>query len=319
MILSDHIDKKGYVILRNVIPLEEIIKARKNITSDKVLYKNLEYYIDNVIIEAVYDKLDIGLVCSKYRVSNKNNSNDAAAYHRDIQIHTDNYDKNIEIYTVLNYLDGGNMKLIPGSHEYPHMGIRQMVDFYGKGKELILGPTDILIFRSTVLHKGLFYFPQDNRRLIQCFDCIPSNKFEELNSQILHTPCISKCYTKFENMMILLSKNIVFINLLDIINFYNVAGGYGYKEYGVLKRLYGDKYKYISTEANNHRINKSKMKEGWGKLNVYVNRFELNDWKVESESMIKFYTVILSSSIILAIVFMLVCLVIGLVLYKLMN
>ena len=46
------------------------------------------------------------------------------------------------------------------------------------------------------------------------------------------------------------------INLLNIANFYNVAGGYGYKEYGVLKKLYGDKYKYISTEANNRRIDK---------------------------------------------------------------
>lgn len=38
MLLSDYIDKKGYIILRNVIPLEEIIKARKNITSDILLY-----------------------------------------------------------------------------------------------------------------------------------------------------------------------------------------------------------------------------------------------------------------------------------------
>ena len=37
MLLRD-IDKKGYIILRNVIPLEDINEARKNITKDKVLY-----------------------------------------------------------------------------------------------------------------------------------------------------------------------------------------------------------------------------------------------------------------------------------------
>ena len=264
MMLRDHIDKTGYKIIRNVIPLEEVVKARKHIKSEKVLYIKLENYINNFIIGTVSDKFGTDLICSKYRVSNKNNANDAATYHRDIHVHTDNYDKNIPVYTVLNYMDGGNIQLIPGSHDYPHMGIRQMVDFYyNKSEVLTLGPTDILIFRSTLLHRGVFYIAQDNRRLIQCFDCIPSNKFEDLNSQILHTPCINQCLNNFEKMMIMLSKNAFLINFVDFINYYNVASGYGYKEYGVLKRLYGDKYKYISTESNNRRINKLDN-AGWG-------------------------------------------------------
>jgi hypothetical protein len=318
MLLRD-IDKKGYIILRNVIPLEDINEARKNITKDKVLYNKLEVYIDNVIIRKVSTKLGTDLVNSKYRVSNKNNANDAAAFHRDLQIHSDNYDVKVPVYTVLNYLDGGNMELIPGSDKHPHMGIRQMVKLFGKSKILTLGATDILIFRATLLHRGLFFIPQENRRLIQCFDCIPRDELDVLNSQILHTACINKCVSSFENVMIKLSKNKFLINLLNVVNFYNVAGGYGYKEYGVLKKLYGDKYKYISTEANNRRIDKKEeymfIPDDWGTINRYVPRFELNDQSEDGENMIKFYTLILNNLILLMIVFMFVCLVVGLVLY----
>ena len=319
MLLED-IDKKGYIILRNVIPLEDIKEARKYITKDKVLYGKLESYIDDVIIENVSDKLGTDLVNCKYRVSNKDNANDAAAFHRDLQIHTDNYDTKVPVYTVLNYLDGGNMELIPGSDDYPHMGIRKMVELFGKSKVLTLGATDILIFRATLLHRGLFFIHQENRRLIQCFDCIPRARLEKLNSEILHTACINKCISSFENFMIKLSKNKALINLLNLANFYNVAGGYGYKEYGVLKKLHGAKYKYISTEANNRRIdhnreNYSFIPDGWGTINRYVPRFELNDQSEEDEDMIKFYTLVVNNLIVLVIVFMLVCLVVGLVLY----
>ena len=319
MLLED-IDKKGYIILRNVIPLEDIKEARKYITKDKVLYGKLESYIDDVIIENVSDKLGTDLVNCKYRVSNKDNANDAAAFHRDLQIHTDNYDTKVPVYTVLNYLDGGNMELIPGSDDYPHMGIRKMVELFGKSKVLTLGATDILIFRATLLHRGLFFIHQENRRLIQCFDCIPRARLEKLNSEILHTACINKCISSFENFMIKLSKNKALINLLNLANFYNVAGGYGYKEYGVLKKLHGDKYKYISTEANNPRIdhnreNYSFIPDNWGTINRYVPRFELNDQSEDDEDMIKFYTLVVNNLIVLVIVFMLVCLVVGLVLY----
>lgn len=319
MLLED-IDKKGYIILRNVIPLEDIKEARKYITKDKVLYGKLESYIDDVIVGTVSDKLGTDLVNCKYRVSNKDNANDAAAFHRDLQIHSDNYDTKVPVYTVLNYLDGGNMELIPGSDDYPHMGIRKMVELFGKSKVLTLGATDILIFRATLLHRGLFFIPQENRRLIQCFDCIPKAKLEKLNSQILHTACINKCISSFENFMIKLSKNKALINLLNLANFYNVAGGYGYKEYGVLKKLHGDKYKYISTEANNPRIdhnreNYSFNPDNWGTINRYVPRFELNDQSEDDEDMIKFYTLVVNNLIVLVIVFMLVCLVVGLVLY----
>jgi hypothetical protein len=319
MLLRD-IDKKGYVLLRNVIPLEDIKEARKYITKDKVLYGKLENYIDDVIVGTVSDKLGTDLVNCKYRVSNKDNANDAAAYHRDLQIHANDYEKKVPVYTVLNYLDGGNMELIPGSDDYPHMSIPEMFKFYGKSKVLTLGPTDILVFRATLLHRGLFFIPQENRRLIQCFDCIPRDKLEKLNSEILHTACINKCISSFENFMIKLSKNKVLINLLTGMNFYNVAGGYGYKEYDVLRKLHGDKYKYISTEANNPRIdhnreNYSFIPDGWGTINRYVPRFELNDQSEEDENMIKFYTLVVNNLIVLVIVFMLVCLVVGLALY----
>ena len=55
MLLED-IDKKGYIILRNVIPLEDIKEARKYITKDKVLYGKLETYVDDVIVGTASDK-----------------------------------------------------------------------------------------------------------------------------------------------------------------------------------------------------------------------------------------------------------------------
>ena len=65
---------------------------------------------------------------------------------------------------------------------------------------------DILIFYALV-HRGIFYDTNnDNRRLIQLFDCVDINQMEQLRTQILHIPCKNNCSSLVNNINITLNK-----------------------------------------------------------------------------------------------------------------
>ena len=70
--------------------------------------------------------------------------------------------------------------------------IRKNSKSFGKFKSVILSDKnkkqiymkqgDILIFHATLIHRGIFYTNQKERRLLQCFDCIPTDKYNILKN-----------------------------------------------------------------------------------------------------------------------------------------
>lgn len=278
------LNTNGYYIFRNVISNYELDMGRNAIYKTTVNYYYAEKYIRNIIL----NKVPLEVINSKYRISNNNNSNDAAALHRDLIV-VDG--KNPPpVFTILNYLDTSVIELIPKSHLKINCNYQQATELFLMKKRIKIYPNDILIFYATLMHRGIFTdTKQVNRRLIQLFDCIPKNMFNSLNSQILHLPCSNNCWNWFSNSMITISKIPILINILNFIDFYNVARGYGQHERYQIKisKLHGYTHKYLSTEANNQRL--WPTYNGNEIINRYIIKKNINDRDPSSTESFRFY------------------------------
>lgn len=282
--ISNKLKYDGYYIFRDVIPEDKIVKNRSYITKDKVNYKFIEKY-NNYIFHTLYKKLNIKLSCSKYRVSNKDNNVDAAGFHRDLMIMKKT--KTPDIFTVLSYLDGGIMELIPGSHNIHHMNYLQSLESYFKRKIRInVNPTDILIFHASIIHKGIFYGKQKNRRLIQLFDCIEVSQYKNTSNKILHLPCRYDCDRNFEKFIQMISYNKILIGIVDYISFYNISSGYGYN-YNILDKIDDKQIIYFSTDSNRSRLKPKYI--GMEMINQYIVKNDIKDLDYKKLFTIRFY------------------------------
>ena len=273
--MHNNLQTRGYQVLRGLIPQNEVEFARSCIRGKTINYKNIEEFIDKGMMSRINEKMGERLICTKYRVSNNNNSTDAAAFHRDLQSHTEN--EFVPIYTCLSYLDPSAMGLVPGSHIKSVMSYPETIIYYINQEKIEMNPGDVLVFQASLIHKGLFYRQSENRRLIQLFDCIPEQHYQELAPKILHQPCMLQCYSSLAAVFKLMSKFRSLIGFFDIILFLNVALGYGAWFKYLYWVGYGD-YKYIASEANQDR-HQPKYDGSFEESNLYIVKEHTTDLK----------------------------------------
>ena len=96
------------------------------------------------MLKKVGAELNKNLISIKYRASNNNNSSDAGSFHRDLHIKSN--EKRVNNFTVLTYIDGGIMQLIPRSNRNQAIDILDIGDYYNNLVELKMNPGDILMF-----------------------------------------------------------------------------------------------------------------------------------------------------------------------------
>lgn len=263
----DKLNRNGFIILRNVIDENKTIYARKQINS-KVNYYKLKPYLDNDVIGNVNKKLNLNLDYIKYRASNNNNSADAASFHRDLQSYTN---KSPNVFTVLSYLDTSYVELVPYTHRNISISITKIKCTLDKRIILKMNPGDILIFYSTLIHRGIFYKSKNkNRRLIQLFDCVNIEDKDKYREEIMHIPCRNDCSSIINNLNIMLNKNYIVSEMLNYIASFNNFRGYGYPYYGIKFITNDKKIKYLSTESNKHRLFKGIDKDKFLEANVYI-------------------------------------------------
>jgi len=253
------------------------------------------------MINNVNNILDWDLEMIKYRVSNNNNSSDASGLHRDLQIQPGGNPK-VGIYTCLSYLDSSIMELIPYSHKEPIINILSIIKYFNNKIRIKMNPGDILLFHASLIHRGIFYKNQKNRRLIQLFDCIRKKKYNTLAPQILHQPCIIYCSKNTSNLFQIISKNKLFIEIANFVSYLNVASGYGSK-YNYLKLFNLDKYNYLASEANQPRL--EPKYNGYEKGNLYIIKKKLKDNKKKDINNLRFFSHYLNNIIIIIIIILL--------------
>lgn len=237
-------------IIRNSLTPEEINFALKCFVNDKIDYVSMKYFIEDIMLQIINEKMNWDCIYTKFRVSNNNNSADASTFHRDI-IYKNNNNTILPLYTCLMYLDNARMEIIPGSELVKSYSVLDALKtFKNNVKEINLQPGDILIFNSNTLHRGIFTDNLKSRKLIQVFDVHPDLESYITNeNKLLHI----EGKEKHSNLFIQLSKNKLTGNIMNYYGFLNAATGYGNNN-NILNDLgYTDK-EIISSEGLRGRV-----------------------------------------------------------------
>lgn len=229
-----------------------------------VRYDMLQRFIEDEMLRKISVILgcDNDMVYVKYRASDNNNSADASAFHRDIFPQNVYHHKIPPCLTCLTYLDTTDMELIPGSHSKTKVGVLDSVGMYKNRVRVTLQPGDVLVFYSTLLHRGIFTGASPHRRLIQVFDVFPGGEaaFSKWNDKMVHV----KGNEKYSDAMIGMSKYPLTSHLINWSGYFNAAMGYG----ECAPKGVG----YLSSEGLRQRI---LVQEGiWQEGNKYILKRE---------------------------------------------
>jgi hypothetical protein len=142
----------------------------------------------------------------------------------------------------------------------------------------------MLIFHATLLHRGIFTEGQAHRRVLQVFDCFPSNDiYKQYNEKICHIPGKGK----YQNIMLAIARNPFFIFFSNIAGFLNAATGHGSHLADMRDACSVDAYLYLSSEGLTGRIDTAVT--GPQPLNkYYLREKEVRDLPAECYEKFKF-------------------------------
>src|SRR5579872_1061911 len=220
-ILWNHLEENGYYHFSNVFSPDQVRFAQSAMCKKLVHYQRMEHFIQEMI-KFINQVFNWDAVFVKYRVSDHNNSSDAGAFHRDVL----KYDsESLEpCFTVLTYLDSSCMEIIPKSHKYPHMTYGQALDQFRNNRlKVCLRKGDLLIFQSTLIHRGIFTENLPHRRLIQVFEVFPNQMLYNLFSpHLFHIPSSSTLH-KVSPFLDWLYKYQLPSNILNYFGYFNAA------------------------------------------------------------------------------------------------
>jgi len=231
------LEEDGFLIFRNVL---DTSSGDQFIDGKKVNYAVATDYIDNYMLKKVNDIMNWDIVYTKYRISNNNNSIDASTFHRDII--PSKGKEVLPAFTCLTYFDKTSMEVIPGSHKQISLSHLDAIKCYKNKVKLTMNPGDVLLFYSTLLHRGIFTENLPNRRLIQIFEVFPDIQLWNNYSDKIHHLLGDNAYNEH---MISISKNKVLNSIMNYYAYLNASTGYNTL----------DDYDYISSESRCERIN----------------------------------------------------------------
>ena len=108
----------------------------------------------------------------------------------------------------------------------------------------------MLVFRSMLLHRGIFTEGLENRRLIQVFDIFPSpSDYNTYAPKILHVPGNET----YSDLMIRLNRHHLTSNIINVIGFLNALTGCGHR-HEMFSKYFRDKYFYFASEGLRGRL-----------------------------------------------------------------
>lgn len=266
--MNYQLSTEGYYIMRNVLSESEIKQGLTCINNEgtQVIYSEMETFIRGVMLDKVKSIMQWPMIdYVKYRVSDNNNSVDAAGFHRDIVYQGSDKFFLPPVYTCLTYFDRTVMELIPTSHRRQHYDLSDLNALYRSKLNLEIQPGDVLIFHSSLLHRGIFTQRLPHRRVLQVFEVFNNqDTLKTMLPRIMHV----KGNEKYGNVMINLSKGVgPMISLINLWAFVNAAQGYGAK-YQTFKVCGIKGFDYFSSEGLCNRLDVEP--NTWQTINKYI-------------------------------------------------
>lgn len=274
MSLEDQLLGRGYVLLKGAIPEAEVERARGCIRGDAVEYGCMQRFVEAAMLAAANDAMNSGPLPHrwkwdaryvKYRVSDNNNSSDASTFHRDV-ICLEGWQP---VFTCLSYLDFTVMELIPGSHRQLRASVAEAAAMYPDFRLVAVEPGDVLLFSSTLLHRGIFTDAVEHRRLVQIFDVYPNREvYKKVAPRTLHVPGDET----YSDAMIAASKNKVLVSALNLFGYLNAATGYGQlrDDGGFITSCMPPGKSIVSIEGLQGRLDEV-VPGAWQPINKYVH------------------------------------------------
>ena len=307
--LINELGQKGYFILRNILNVSEIEQGKSCIKDNTVLYTSMIDFVQNIMIAKVNKVMGWSCEYVKFRVSDNNNSSDASAFHRDI-ICQNPHKEIYPVYTLLSYLDRTVMEIIPTSQACPVGSYSDSVKTYQLKEQITMNPGDLMLFGSTILHRGIFTDRLPHRRLIQVFEIFPNkNQYDMYAHKFLHIPSPRP---KLSNLSIFMSKFKPSAIILNIYGYLNALTGYGHHMKPLEKYNLSD-FTYLASEGLQGRISVEPNK--WQTINKYVLNKSVSDFPETHRKRLNFiqytrqhilYSAIIISLIIVLVMFILV-------------
>jgi hypothetical protein len=261
----NELENNGYIIIKNKMSVNEQTHGLSCMVDDKANYTILKSFIDNVFLPKTPFSDPVYL---KARISNNNNSIDAAVLHSDVYNFTS--EKQIPMYTALCYFDKAELEIIPGSHIMPRPSF--MED--NKNRTILhLEPGDIVVFNAVTTHRGVNFSKGENRRVLQVFEIFPTRELYEQNVSKFLT-CDTSTNKNEKNLLYYIAQVQWLINIVNFIAFYLSFNDLKYKIVGMDLPPWQKKDRYISYEPGG-RVN---YKEGLidvNNINVIFNDSEI--------------------------------------------
>lgn len=249
----EELGTRGFIHFKKILSPDEISQGITTIKDKTLDYKGMEKFVTGPFFDKINKKFGWSTVYTKFRVSDNNNSVDASAFHRDIFPINDavNATEAPPIFTILTYFDKTVMEVIPGSHVQPQMSYGQAVRRFFDAERLTIEPGDMLIFHATLLHRGIFTEKQEHRRVLQVFDCMPSQSlFAEYNEKICHIPGTET----LQGPMLAIARNSFFVFFSNGAGFLNAATGHGSHLADMSGICSVDRWSYLSSEGLTKRV-----------------------------------------------------------------
>lgn len=259
----------GFVVCRGVLSNKDIENGTSciNVNSGAVNYVAMEKFIRGIMLSKVQTLLGLCTPIDfvKYRVSDNNNSADAAGFHRDLICkQSGRRQLFMPCFTCLTYFDATVLEVIPGSHMYTY-ALHETASLYQQKARVHMQPGDILLFYSSLLHRGVFTEGIPRRRLIQVFEVfLNPTFFRVFTPLILHIPGDET----FSDWMVQASKkSSLLVNIINTYGFLNAATGYGSPE-NIERCTHGIRFLFLSSEGLRGRL--IVRPDTWQPINKYI-------------------------------------------------
>ena len=188
--INRQIHEDGFILVRQCIKRDTIRKFKDSVGKTEVNYRGMTPVLHDMKT-SLREIFGWEPVMTKYRVSNQENKIDASFLHNDLK-NVSRTNVPIPCHTVLLYGDRGRMQIIPGSHHSTHESIIHAVRDLNNIITIDIEPGDLLVFNASIMHRGVFFNTEDNRRLLQIFEVYPNEETFNKFAPMVDTSYVNK-------------------------------------------------------------------------------------------------------------------------------
>ena len=218
-IIYQKLETNGFYIFRNMVESSDIRDI--NLDTDKMDDIHTEV-VETKILKNINIELQNTFVNFQFGIGTHSSVRNIRKFQRDIQ----NYSKKIpEIYSLLMFVGGGDITMIPGSHRFPNMSLNNLYHFWNNQQRFKINQGDIVMMNASLIYS--FIQPSS---YLHVSPVVPSDKINYFKKSILFSNYITGLDDKRTDSVwypVIKNTNNKYINKINsVLDYINVSLGY---------------------------------------------------------------------------------------------